>query len=217
MLRADLEAARRAWLKEAPSDEAKAARAKCDFLVYRNAVGEVVDFHSTRHTYISGIVAGGASVKTAQELARHSDPALTIGRYSHTRRHDLQDAHTRRHDLQDALDGLPALGPVNRPMESERVTVKAQGGDGAAESVGAELVEVERRNVKSGGENWPTAGLAFLNEGGMLATADDTAQVLTLARNRTRQQPLAAAGEKAEGKGFEPSTPCGASDFESDR
>jgi integrase len=100
MLRADLDAARQAWWKEAPSDEAREARAKCDFLLYRNAAGEVVDFHSTRHTYISGIVAGGASVKTAQELARHSDPALTIGRYS----------HTRQHDLQDALNGLPALG-----------------------------------------------------------------------------------------------------------
>jgi hypothetical protein len=31
------------------------------------------DFHAQRHTYISGIVAGGkASVKTCQELARHS-------------------------------------------------------------------------------------------------------------------------------------------------
>ena len=36
---------------------------------YENAVGEVSDFHSARHTYVSGIVASGASVKTAQELA----------------------------------------------------------------------------------------------------------------------------------------------------
>ena len=151
MLRADLDAARRAWLEEAPSEEAKAARAKCDFLLYRNAVGEVVDFHSTRHTYISGIVAGGASVKTAQELARHSDPALTIGRYS----------HARRHDLQDALDGLPALGAVDAEVKAERATMKATAGDGA-DSVGAELGAVARRNVKSGGENWRTAGLAFL-------------------------------------------------------
>ena len=33
--------------------------------LYRNAVGEVVDFHATLHTCISGIVAGGASVKAA--------------------------------------------------------------------------------------------------------------------------------------------------------
>jgi len=205
MLRADLAAARRAWLKEAPSDEARAVRTKMDFLCYENAAGEVVDFHSTRHTYISGIVAGGASVKTAQELARHSDPALTIGRY----------AHARRHDLQDALDGLPALGPVNPQVKAERGTVKATGTDGAAESVGAELVAVERRNVRNLGENWRKVGVALPGDGGTVTTDNGGAQVLTLARNRTRQQPLAVAGERAEGMGFEPTTPCGASDFES--
>ena len=53
-------------------------------------------------TYVSGIVAGGASVKTAQELARHSSPTLTIGRYS----------HARLHDLQGALDALPSATPT---------------------------------------------------------------------------------------------------------
>ena len=42
--------------------------------------------------YISAIVNGGASVKVAQELARHSSPTLTIGRYSHTRLHDVAGA-----------------------------------------------------------------------------------------------------------------------------
>lgn len=99
MLRGDLDAARRAWLDETPSEGTRKAREKMDFLKYRNAAGRVVDFHATRHTYISGIVAGGASVKTAQELARHSDPSLTIGRYS----------HARPKDLQGALDTLPAM------------------------------------------------------------------------------------------------------------
>jgi len=35
--------------------------------------GELADFHSQRHTYISAIVAGGASVKTAQELCTALD------------------------------------------------------------------------------------------------------------------------------------------------
>jgi hypothetical protein len=76
-------------------------RERSEFLRYENAAGEVADFHATRHTYISGIVAGGASVKTCQELARHSTPVLTIGRYS----------HTRLHDLTGALDALPDLQP----------------------------------------------------------------------------------------------------------
>lgn len=42
------------------------------------------NFHSLRHTYITRIAEGGASVKDLQELARHSDPRLTIGIYSHT-------------------------------------------------------------------------------------------------------------------------------------
>ena len=48
------------------------------------------DFHATRHNYISGIVAGGASAKTARELARHSTPTLTIGLHSRARLYDLQ-------------------------------------------------------------------------------------------------------------------------------
>ena len=44
------------------------------FCKYEDADGRIADFHALRHTYISGVVASGASVKTAQTLARHSDP-----------------------------------------------------------------------------------------------------------------------------------------------
>ena len=37
-----------------------------------DSAGHVVDFHSLRHTYVSCIVYSRASVKVAQELARHS-------------------------------------------------------------------------------------------------------------------------------------------------
>jgi integrase len=102
MLRADLKAARAAWLAEAMDDvQEHARRLQSDFLRYRDSDGRVADFHAMRHTYISGIVAGGATVKTAQELARHCSPTLTIGRY----------AHARLHDLTGALDALPDLDP----------------------------------------------------------------------------------------------------------
>ncbi len=69
MLRSDLEAARAAWIADAKDNEVeRQRREKSDFLCYRNAAGEVADFHSTRHTYISGIVAGGASVKVAPRV-----------------------------------------------------------------------------------------------------------------------------------------------------
>ena len=54
-------------------------------------------------------VAGGASVKTAQELARHSTPVLTIGRYS----------HARLHDLTGALDSLPKVASGSEPQIAE--------------------------------------------------------------------------------------------------
>ena len=92
MVRSDMALAREAWIGEAQSEADRVARERTDFLVYENAAGEVADFHSTRHTYISGIVAGGASVKEAQELARHCTPSLTIGRYAHVRVHDLHRA-----------------------------------------------------------------------------------------------------------------------------
>jgi integrase/recombinase XerC len=45
--------------------------------------GEEAVFHSLRHSY--GTMLGRvATLKTQQELSRHSTPTLTIGRYSHT-------------------------------------------------------------------------------------------------------------------------------------
>jgi integrase len=63
------------------------------------------DFHGTRVTYITNLVASGASVKTCQTLARHSDPSLTIGVY----------AKTSLHDVQGAVEALPNLAPQEKP------------------------------------------------------------------------------------------------------
>ncbi len=98
MLRADLVAARSTWINAASDRAERERREESDFLRYRDREGRVVDFHSTRHTFISGIVAGNASIKVAQELARHSTSRLTVDRYSHT---------TTR-EVVDALDALPA-------------------------------------------------------------------------------------------------------------
>lgn len=40
-------------------------------------------FHAFRHAHSSLLIDGGASVKVTQEQLRHSDPRITIGRYSH--------------------------------------------------------------------------------------------------------------------------------------
>ena len=129
MLRSDLKAARAEWISEAPNDQERAKRANSDFLRYRNAAGEVIDFHATRHCFISNIVAGGASVKTAQVLARHSTSRLTVDRY----------AHARFHDLQGAVDSLP--GYEQPPgVQPENEALRATGTDGTKtyESKGAQ-------------------------------------------------------------------------------
>ena len=97
MMRADLMAARKTWLSEAASDAERQEREQSDMLRYVDDAGRVADFHSLRHTFITRLVNSGATVKVAQELARHSTPTLTIGRY----------AHARLHDLSAALDALP--------------------------------------------------------------------------------------------------------------
>jgi len=122
MFRIDLAAARAAWIDAAKDDPAeRERRERSDFLRYADAAGRVADFHATRHTYISGIVAGGASVKTAQELARHSTPVLTIGRYSHARLHDLTGALEALPDLQaeePEAQAQRATGTDDRPVSS---------------------------------------------------------------------------------------------------
>jgi len=40
-------------------------------------------FHAFRHAHSTLLIDGGASVKVAQEQLWHSDPRITIGRYSH--------------------------------------------------------------------------------------------------------------------------------------
>jgi integrase len=54
-------------------------------------------FHELRHCYATWVVQSGASVKDAMELARHSDPDLTLNTY----------AHTRLEDLARVVDSLP--------------------------------------------------------------------------------------------------------------
>ncbi len=113
MVRADLEAARAAWIESARSVAEREARERSGYLRWRDDAGRVADFHCLRHTYISAIVAGGASAKVAQELARHSTPTLTLGVYAHAR-------------LADMTAALPRL-PTPTSTDTESGVVRATG------------------------------------------------------------------------------------------
>jgi hypothetical protein len=53
------------------------------------------DFHAFRHSYIALLDKSGATLKEAMQLARHSDPKLTMAVYGRAQLHDLGRAVER--------------------------------------------------------------------------------------------------------------------------
>ena len=84
MLREDLAAARRAWLKAAGDDaEERQRREQADFLAAETAEGQHLDFHSLRHTCGAWLAMAGEHPKTVQAVMRHSSITLTMDTYGH--------------------------------------------------------------------------------------------------------------------------------------
>ena len=103
VLRKDLAAARKAWIKAADTPEQRVEREASSFLVYRDERGLVADFHALRHTFITNLELTGASPNTKKELARHSTFRLTQDRYTSR----LPEAES------EALKRLPPLSPTD--------------------------------------------------------------------------------------------------------
>src|SRR5262249_10334374 len=53
------------------------------------------DFHALRHSYVALLEKSGATLKEAMQLARHSDPKLTMAVYGRAQLHDLGRAVER--------------------------------------------------------------------------------------------------------------------------
>jgi len=84
MLRADLADARREWIKAAQNDlEEHLRRQQSDFLAEVNHEGEIMDFHSLRHTCGAWLSMNGAHPKAVQSVMRHSTIVLTMDTYGH--------------------------------------------------------------------------------------------------------------------------------------
>jgi hypothetical protein len=75
------------------------------------------DFHALRHSFIALLDKSGATLKEAMQLARHSDPKLTMARYGRAQLHDLGQAVGRLPELAGERPALPALlSPPARPL-----------------------------------------------------------------------------------------------------
>ncbi len=121
LVRADMDAARTAWIDESRTPAERAERAGSDYLRHTDSAGRVVDFHGLRVHYISRVVDAGANVKEAMELARHSDPKLTLKTY----------ARVGMFNLAKVLDGMPN---ADASTAREPEAMKATGTDGGGSS-----------------------------------------------------------------------------------
>ena len=122
VLKADLEAARQAWLNEAQTAQERKKREESAFCAFRDSSGRVADFHALRHTFITRLARSGVAPSVAKSLARHSTITLTMDHYT----------HTVIGDERAALDRLPTLTPT--PTVPALESAKATGTDGRAES-----------------------------------------------------------------------------------
>lgn len=92
MIREDLGAAREAWINEPKlSKKVRDERQRSDFLAEQTTEG-LATFHSLRHTFIANMSRAGVPIKLAMDLARHSDPKLTLKRYGKMTLNDLAGA-----------------------------------------------------------------------------------------------------------------------------
>jgi hypothetical protein len=81
------------------------------------------DFHCLRHSFVALLDKSRATLKEAMQLARHSDPRLTMAVYG----------RARLHDLAGAVDRLPSLS-APPSEESEAESLRATGTDGEIRS-----------------------------------------------------------------------------------
>ena len=189
MVKADLRRARARWIKAVHDRKERRKRAQSDFLAEVNGAGHVVDFHALRVTYITLLIKSGASVREVQELARHSDPRLTLNIYT----------KLGIHDLAGALDGLPGL-TADAP---KRERIRRTGTDDAF----AEASDDPRLKPRQLGRERVRSGATVCDEAGTEPKPLTRARPRILQDNATPCGPMRRNATKPPG-GLEPST-CG--------
>ncbi len=181
MLRADLAAARDEWLDEAPNAEERAERERSTYLAAVDELGRVVDFHGLRHSFITALARSGVHPKVMQTLARHSDPKLTLGRYSHT---ELDEQH-------DAIGMLPSLSSPSPHEQLATGTMGAMSSNSVLASCLALLDSDSNNLVHRGAVDDASAVMLATNE-----KSREIADILAISRLDSSLPPA----------GFEPAT-----------
>jgi len=127
MLRADLGDARLLWLHEMkkcdPGNHVQ--RQQTDFLEAKSHDGELIDFHSLRHTCGAWIAKTGAHAKVVQSIMRHAAITLTMDTYGHLFPGSEADAIGRLGDMMgDAPDTLQATGTDAASVASSSIALQ---------------------------------------------------------------------------------------------
>jgi integrase len=149
VVRADVRRARARWIRATPDRAERRRRRDSDFLRDQDSEGRRVDFHALRATYITMLVKSGASVREAQELARHSDPRLTMNVYT----------RLGVHDLAGALDRLPSVdGTDDRPERAAATGTHGREPDGVGAQRMAQRIERESAEPGATGRELRLAG-----------------------------------------------------------
>jgi len=121
MLRDDLSDARSRWLGSSKSDpQLYAQRQESDFLVDVNHEGEMIDFHSLRHTCGAWLAMTGVQPKVVQQVMRHQSITLTMDTYGHLFPGQEAEAVGRLYHLfagpPASSFSLPATGTDQQPL-----------------------------------------------------------------------------------------------------
>jgi integrase len=120
------------------------------------------DFHSLRHSFIGLLDHAGATLRQAMQLARHSDPRLTLARYGRAGKKELAGTVERLPSLLAPV-GAPVGFPVGTsgrkgeevtPSESEEV--REPSGEDSPEVPVLEGFESQREEESVSEENSPT-------------------------------------------------------------
>ena len=112
-LKLDMKHARLHYIESARTQAERTTREQSDFLLWENARGEFLDFHSFRSSFITSLVEAGATIKQVQLLARHKDAETTLKHYI-----KIKD----RSELAGVVVDMPAL--MNTPENGNKKGVQ---------------------------------------------------------------------------------------------